>query len=106
MTMIDETTLATALKETADTFDVSSEAAQRIVDQMRADEAAPGARVARIIRQPGRARNVFMGLAALVVALAVGGTACGARECETDVSRAGESAAEVRRRNCAVGAEN
>jgi len=72
MTMIDETTLATALKETADTFDVSSEAAQRIVDQMRADEAAPGARVARIIRQPGRARNVFMGLAALVVALAVG----------------------------------
>jgi hypothetical protein len=72
MTMIDEATLTTALKETADSFDVSSEAAQRILDQMRADEAAPGARVTRIIRQPERARNVFMGAAALVIALAVG----------------------------------
>jgi hypothetical protein len=72
MTMIDEAVLVSALKETADAFDVSSEAAQRIVDQMREDEQAPVAGVTRIIRQPGRARHMFMGVAALVVALAVG----------------------------------
>lgn len=72
MTMIDEEVLASALRETADSFDVSSEAAQRILDQMRADEAAPVAGVTRIVRQPGRARHVFMGAAALVVALSVG----------------------------------
>jgi hypothetical protein len=72
MTMIDEAELASALRETADSFDVSREAAQRILDQMRADEAAPVAGVTRIVRQPGRARNVLMSTAALVIALAVG----------------------------------
>ena len=72
MTMIDETELATALRQTADSFEVSSVAAQRILDQMRADEVTPASGVTRIVRQPGRARNVFMSAAALVIALAVG----------------------------------
>jgi Domain of unknown function (DUF4349) len=71
MTMIDEEVLASALRETADSFDVSSAAARRILDQMRADE-APVAGVTRIVREPGRARNIFMSAAALVIAIAVG----------------------------------
>jgi hypothetical protein len=72
MTMIDEAELTSALRKTADSFEVSSEAAQRILNQMRADEAVQIAGVTRIVRQPGRVRNVFIGAAALVIALAVG----------------------------------
>jgi hypothetical protein len=39
---------------------------------MRAEEETPASGMTRIVRQPGRARNVFMSAAALVIALAVG----------------------------------
>ncbi len=71
MTMIDEGVLSAALRATGDAFDVSPSEAGRIVEQMRAEEASP-AGVTRLVRQPGRARNVLMGAAALVVAVGVG----------------------------------
>jgi Domain of unknown function (DUF4349) len=72
MTMIDEGTLSAALHATADEFAVSDSAAQRIVDQMRAETTVPVTGIARLVRQPSRARVVVMGAAALVIALTVG----------------------------------
>ena len=72
MTIIDEDTLSAALRATADAFPVSDSAAQRIVDQMRGEESRSPARVTRLVREPGRARAVLMGAAALVVAVGVG----------------------------------
>jgi len=72
MTIIDEGTLSAALRATADAFDVSDSAAQRIVDQMHYEETTPVTGVTRLVREPGRARNVLMGAAALVIAIGVG----------------------------------
>ena len=71
MTMIDEGMLSAALRATGDAFVVSESAAERIVEQMRAEETAARG-VTRLVRQPGRARHVLMGAAALVVAVGVG----------------------------------
>lgn len=71
MTMIDEGVLSAALRATGDAFDVSDAAAERIVDQMRVKETTPTG-VTRLVHQPGRARNVLMSAAALVVAVGVG----------------------------------
>jgi hypothetical protein len=72
MTIIDEGTLSAALRATADEFVVSNSAARRITDQMRSEDARPVTGVTRLVRQPGRARNVLMGTAALVIAVGVG----------------------------------
>jgi hypothetical protein len=71
MTMIDEGILSAALRATGDAFDVSQSAAERLVDQMRVEEATVTG-VRRLVRQPGRARNMLMSAAALVVAVGVG----------------------------------
>jgi len=47
MTIIDEGTLSAALRATADAFDVSDSAAQRIVDQMHYEETTPVTGVTR-----------------------------------------------------------
>ncbi len=72
MTMIDEGVLSAALRATGDAFDVSDAAARRIVEQMRADDVTPATGVARLLGPRGRTRQVVMGAAALVVAVAVG----------------------------------
>lgn len=72
MTMIDEESLSEALRATADAFEVSNRAAARIVDQMRSEELAPVTSLARLLAQRGRARNLLVGAAALVIALGVG----------------------------------
>jgi hypothetical protein len=72
MTIIDEGFLSSALRATADEFEVSDRAAQRIVDQMRAETKVPVAGITRMVRQPGRTRRALMGAAALVIAVGVG----------------------------------
>lgn len=71
MTMIDEEVLSAALRATGNAFDVSPSAAERIVEQMRAEETTP-AGVTRLVRQPGQARHALMGAAALIIAVGVG----------------------------------
>ena len=71
MTMIDEDTLRRALRHTADTLDVSSDAAQSLFAEIRDDDESES-RVRRLVREPSRARRTLMGAAALVIALAVG----------------------------------
>ncbi|MGH3732082.1 MAG: DUF4349 domain-containing protein [Acidimicrobiales bacterium] len=71
MTMIDEGTLSDLLRKTADDFEVSEVATHRFMDQMRVDQSS-SAGVTRFVRQPRRTRNVIMGVAALVIALAIG----------------------------------
>ncbi|MGC2486899.1 MAG: DUF4349 domain-containing protein [Acidimicrobiales bacterium] len=71
MTMIDEDTLRSALHDTADAFDVTSETAQSLFAQIR-DDHENESRVTHLLREPSRTRRVMMGAAALVVALAVG----------------------------------
>ncbi len=71
MTMIDEDALRTALRDTADGLDVSSDAAQRLFAQIRDDDTSES-RVTRLVREPSRTRRTMMGAAALVIALAVG----------------------------------
>jgi len=45
---------------------------KRIVDQMHYEETTPVTGVTRLVRQPGRARNVLMERRALVIAIGVG----------------------------------
>ncbi len=71
MTMIDEDTLRAALHGTADPLDVSSDAARSLFAQIRDDEKSES-RVTRLVREPSRTRRTMMGVAALVIALAVG----------------------------------
>jgi hypothetical protein len=71
MTMIDEEVLSAALRATGDAFDVSQNAAERIVDQMRVEETTATG-VTRLVHQPGRTRNLLMSAAALVIAVGVG----------------------------------
>jgi hypothetical protein len=71
MTMIDEDTLRSALRTTADAVVVSGEGAERLFEQIRDDDRSES-RVTRLVREPSRSRRVLMGAAALVIALAVG----------------------------------
>jgi hypothetical protein len=71
MTMIDEDTLRSALRTTADGVVVSGEGAERLFEQIRDDDRSES-RVTRLVREPSRSRRVLMGAAALVIALAVG----------------------------------
>ncbi|HTB09249.1 MAG TPA: hypothetical protein VK704_05485, partial [Acidimicrobiales bacterium] len=69
MTMIDEDTLRSALRTTADGVVVSGEGAERLFEQIRDDDRSES-RVTRLVREPSRSRRVLMGAAALVIALA------------------------------------
>jgi hypothetical protein len=72
MTMIDEGTLITALRQAADDFTISKDASARILNEARSsthDE--PAYRMRTLYRRYGRGRTIAMAVAAGVVALGI-----------------------------------